>query len=489
MEAWLRGAAERLAVLTTAEMYQADRAAIAGGSSGTKLMEAAGAAVAGEAIRRSGKRATVVLCGPGNNGGDGFVAARRLAEAGWPVRVALLGERAALRGDAAAAAATWSGTVDPMGPGALTGAELAVDAIFGAGLDRPVAGAARATIEALAASKLPVIAVDVPSGLSGDSGGILGAAAHAQATVTFFRKKPGHLLQPGRDYCGDIVVADIGIPDSVLAEIAPRTAENGPALWSTVLPSPGPADHKYTRGHVAVIAGEMTGAARLAALGAARIGAGMVSVLAPVASLPMLAALPAAIIVAARPGARELGEWLRRRKVAAIVIGPGLGHDDEARALVNSCLSSGAPAVLDADALAVLADVSRPAYRSSHILTPHAGEFERLFGRGEGDRLARARTASAAGFVIVAKGSDSVVAAPDGRAVINANAPPWLATAGTGDVLAGLIAGLVGQGMPAFEAAAAAVWLHGERATVRGRNLIADDLVNAAFVFPDRTSA
>jgi len=482
---WLAGAASELALLTTAEMYRADAGAIAGGIPGRHLMEAAGRAVAEQVLLRFAARPVLALCGPGSNGGDGFIAARQLAEAGWPVRVALLGARDKLSGDAAWAAGTWTGPVEPLEPGALVGAELAIDAVFGAGLDRPVAGAARATIEALAARAMPVVAVDVPSGVAGDSGAVLGAAAPARLTVTFFRKKPGHLLLPGRNLCGETIVADIGIPPAVLDAIAPATAENGPALWRALLPEPKATDHKYTRGHVVVVAGEMTGAARLAALGAARIGAGMVTLLAAAEAMPMLASLPAAIIVAPRPKAAALGEWLRARKAAAVLIGPGLGRGNEARALLNACLASGLPAVLDADALAGLADGAKGlglGRKAGLILTPHEGEFLRLFGAGEGSRLARARAAAAdSGTVIVAKAFDTVIAAPDGRAAVNANAPPWLATAGTGDVLAGLILGLAGQRMPPFAAAAAAAWLHGMRAAERGRNLIADDMVNAAL--------
>lgn len=485
--------ADAQAVLTTAEMYRADAAAIAGGVTGPQLMEAAGAAVAAEAGRRWSARPTVVLCGPGNNGGDGFVAARLLKKAGWnDVRVALLGKREALEGDAAWAAGSWTGAVETLRPEALEGAALAIDAIFGAGLDRPIEGMVRATIEALAARRMPVLAVDVPSGVSGDTGAVLGVAAQAEATVTFFRKKPGHLLQPGRALSGEIVVADIGIPASVLGAIAPATVENAPVLWRHALPVPKPSDHKYTRGHVVVIAGEMTGAARLAALAAARIGAGMLTVLAPAATMPMLAALPAAIIVAARPKAPALGEWLRQRKAAAVLIGPGLGRGAEARAYINACLASGLPAVLDADALTAFADFAEGlARRAPTVLTPHAGEFARVFGGGAEDRLAGARAAAAkTGAILVAKANDTIVAGPDGRAAINANAPAWLASAGTGDVLAGMIAGLLGQGVPAFEAAMAAVWLHGERAAARGQNLIADDLVNASFTFPrDPTAA
>ncbi|MFO0988888.1 MAG: NAD(P)H-hydrate dehydratase [Alphaproteobacteria bacterium] len=483
---WLSEAAEA-ALLATQEMYRADAAAIASGIPGTRLMEAAGAAVADEVRRRWSPRPVVVLCGPGNNGGDGFVAARLLAGAEWPVRVALLGARDALKGDAAWAASGWRGTVEPLRPEALAGAGLVVDAIFGAGLDRPVEGAARHHRSARGERLSPAIAVDVPTGVSGDSGAVLGAAARAEATVTFFRRKPGHLLQPARALCGDVVVADIGIPDSVLAAVAPATAENGPALWRGMLPAPRPDDHKYTRGHVVVVAGEMAGAARLAAVAAARVGAGMVTVLAPAESLPLLAALPAAIIVAARPQPAAFGEWLRQRKAAAVLAGPGLGRTAEARACINACRAAPLPAVLDADALTAFAGdaAGLAGRRAPTVLTPHAREFARLFGDGAGDRLTRTRAAAAStGAVVVAKGSDTIVADAAGRAAINANAPPWLASAGTGDVLAGLILGLLGQGMPAFEAAAAAVWLHGARAAERGRNMIADDLVNASFTFP-----
>jgi NAD(P)H-hydrate epimerase len=482
---WLAGTAAEAALLTTAEMRRADAAAIAAGISGPSLMEAAGGAVAEETRRRWSARPTLVLCGPGNNGGDGFVAARCLVQSGWPVRVALLGAREALRGDAAWAAGTWAGAVEPLRAEALEGAEFVIDAIFGAGLDRPIGSTAAATLAALKSREAPVVAVDVPSGVAGDTGEVLGVAAEASLTVTFFRKKPGHLLLPGRSLCGETVVADIGIPAAALDDIAPRLAENTPALWAELLPRPQPADHKYTRGHVVVIGGAMAGAARLAATAAARIGAGMVTLLAPETALPLLAATPAAIIAAARPRPAELLDWLKRRKAAAVLIGPGLGQGSDLQPLVNAVLSSQLPAVFDADALTALGEGAVAASRrAATILTPHAGEFARVFG-GEGKRLERARAAAAAcGAVIVAKASDTIVAHPDGRAIINANAPPWLASAGTGDVLAGMILGLLGQKMPPFEAAAAAVWLHGERAAQRGQNLIADDLVNEAFKPP-----
>ncbi len=476
---WLGGELARHALLSTAEMSRADAAAIAGGVAGTALMEAAGAAVARAIVLRWKKRPAVVLCGPGNNGGDGFVAARHLAAAGWDVRVALLGDRARLKGDAARAASQWTGPIEPLAAPVFEGRLLVVDALFGAGLDRPIEGAARAALNHAAHSGLPVLAVDVPSGVSGDTGAILGAAAPAQLTVTFFRKKPGHLLLPGRALCGPVTVADIGIPASVLESIGTATAENHPDLWRSARPALDPKDHKYSRGHVVLMAGAMAGAARLSALGAARIGAGMVTVLAPPEIIGALAELPAALVVAPLPPQSDLGAQAQSRKWRAVLIGPGLGQ--HSRSLVEAALGLGLPCVLDADALTAFAGRARDlaALRKGPlIVTPHEGEFTRLFGVEIGDdRLGRARqAASELGGIVVLKGSDTVVTAPDGRAVINSNAPPWLASAGAGDVLAGLILGLVGQGMPAFEAACAAAWLHGASARSLGPGLIADDL-------------
>ncbi len=345
-------ATNRHALLTTAEMYRADAAAMAAGISGPALMEAAGRAVADIVIRRWAKRPVVALCGPGNNGGDGFVAARHLADAGWSVRVALLGERAALKGDAAWAAGRWHGGIVPLGRDALAGAGLVIDAIFGAGLDRPLAGAAVEAIAALRTAALPIIAVDVPSGVSGDSGAVLGDAAPAHTTVTFFRRKPGHLLVPGRDLCGEVVVADIGIPEAVLAEIQPRSAANDPDLWRAARPPLRSADHKYTRGHVAVVAGAMAGAAQLAASAAAHVGAGMVTVLTQDEPAMEFAGLPAAII---RGPLGKLAEFAPVRKLRALLIGPGLGRSADARRVTEDGLALGLPLVLDANSLTAFA--------------------------------------------------------------------------------------------------------------------------------------
>ncbi|BBK42762.1 bifunctional NAD(P)H-hydrate repair enzyme [Allostella vacuolata] len=465
------------ALLTVAEMGRADAAAIAGGTPGAVLMEAAGRAVAVAVARRWQPCPVVVLCGPGNNGGDGYVAARWLARAGWPVTVARFGDPARLAGDAAHHARLWSGPVRAMAPDVVDGAGLVVDAIFGAGLSRPVDGVAAATLARAAAAGTPVVAIDVPSGLDGDTGRVRGHAVAAALTVTFFRRKPGHLLQPGRGLCGPTLVADIGIPPAVLDTIAPATFANAPGLWRAARRLRGADDHKYRFGHAVVVGGgRLTGAARLAAHAAARAGAGLVTVAAPVAALAGYAAQPAALLLAADAEIPALLEDPRRN---AWLLGPGGGAGPALRTLAATVLAAGRATVLDADALTAFAD--RPAdlfraVRGPTILTPHDGEFARLFAV-QGDRLARARAAAAeSGAVVVLKGADTVIAAPDGRAAINGNAPPWLATAGTGDVLAGICVGLLAQGMPAFEAAAMAVWLHGAAGGACGPGLIADDL-------------
>ena len=479
-------------LLTSAEMADADRLAIAGGISGSELMESAGRAVAEAVAARhpSGSR-VVVVAGPGNNGGDGFVAARLLAERGARVKVMLLADIGRLKGDAALAAKKWTGPVAAAEPAALAGAEVVIDALFGAGLDRPVEGAARALIEAINAGKAPVYAVDLPSGINGTSGSALGVAVKATHTITFFRKKPGHLLLPGRLHCGTIAVADIGIPASVLAKIAPKTFENVPALWRRDFPVPRHQGHKYDRGHAVVVSGPLwsTGAARLAARGALRAGAGLVTIASPRDALAVNAAASLAVMVRPVEGAAELAKFLSDRRLNALAIGPGAGVGEATCERVLAALEGERAVVLDADAItSFAADPQRLAKalqaRSAQatVLTPHAGEFSRYFGALDEEtkvlsKLERARLAAKlVGAVVVLKGADTVVAAPDGRAAISANAPAYLATAGAGDVLTGMATGLLAQGMPAFEAAAAAVWLHGEAAAAFGPGLIAEDL-------------
>lgn len=479
-------------ILSNAEMGEADRLSIAGGIAGLTLMENAGKAVA-QAVsgRQSAGGRVVVLTGPGNNGGDGFVAARLLAERGYAVTVLLIGALGKLKGDAAAAAKAWGRGVAAAKRDELAGADIIIDALFGAGLDRPVSGLAHAMIEAVNGQAAPVVAVDLPSGINGTSGVVMGAAIKAQQTVTFFRKKPGHLLMPGRAYCGKVSVAPIGIPATVLERIRPLTFENVPELWRDKFSMPRAQGHKYDRGHAVVVSGPSwsTGAARLAARGALRAGAGLVTIASPREALAVNAATNLAIMVRPVDGAAELVRFLADPRLNALAIGPGLGVGDAACELVLAALSGERAVVLDADAITSfakspqrLAAAVKARGERATILTPHEGEFSRYFYALDADtkvgsKLERARCAAERiGAVIVLKGPDTVVAGPDGRASIAANAPAFLATAGAGDVLTGITGGLLAQGMPAFEAASAAVWLHGEAACAFGMGLIAEDL-------------
>ncbi len=476
-----------LALLSCSEMAKADAAAIAGGVPGADLMEAAGRAVAAAMIERYDPQPVAVLCGPGNNGGDGFVAARHLHEAGWPVRIGLLGERSALRGDAAWAAGLWAGgPVEPLSPSLLQGCLLAIDALFGAGLSRPIEGPAAEVIRHLDRGSALVVSVDVPSGLNGDSGEVMGCAPRADLTVTFFRAKPGHYSVEGMRHCGQLRVADIGIPGSVLqSAVAPWQWLNGPALWSRHLRRDALGDHKYARGHLTILGGDTaTGAARLAALAGRRAGAGLVTIATPQATMAIYqAAEPGNLIARVEDGAafaRLLGDPRRN----AILVGPGSGLGERTRAATLAALATGRSVVLDADAITVFAETPGKLFDAIDgptLLTPHEGEFRRLFpdlaavpGKIECARQAARRS----GATVLLKGPDTVIAAPDGRAVINVHAPATLATAGSGDVLAGIAGGLMAQGLGPLAAGAAASWLHGECGyRFRRPGLIAEDLV------------
>ena len=477
-------------LLSVEEMRKAEAAAMAAGVSGAALMERAGAGLADVAMRAWPQRPVVVLCGPGNNGGDGFVVARKLAEAGWSVKVGLLGDQGVLQGDAKLMADLYEGEIGPATPAMLDGAELIIDALFGTGVARPIDGAAAALIEAANAHPAPVLAVDIPSGVHADSGAIMGAAIQAARTVTFFQKKPGHVLFPGRALSGAVDVIEIGITPDHTKEIAPRTFENHPALWGAVFPRPNWQTHKYMRGHVMAVSGGPleTGAIRLAARGALRIGAGAVTVLASTVSAGVHAAHLTAIMLRTAESAGDIAAHLEvaERTPMTAVIGPAAGVGEATREKVIAVLKSKAAAILDADALTSFAQDPTTLFgmvRDGDILTPHMGEFARLFGEDAlgNDKLAAARTAAEkAGAVVVLKGADTIIAAPDGRAAVNVNAPPDLATAGSGDVLAGFIAGLRAQGMPAFEAASAGVWFHGACGQAAGPGLTAEDLPKAA---------
>ena len=478
-------------VLTTAEMDRADRLTIAAGTPGFALMLSAGQAVADAARDLVEEGPIIVVCGPGNNGGDGFVAAAELAAQGRDVSVILMPGREALQGDAASAARGWKYPILPFNPQAIGRPALIVDALFGAGLSRPVEGEAYEMIAAINASGVPVLAVDLPSGVNGTSAAIMGIAVRATETVTFFRRKPAHLLLPGRLQCGLVRLADIGIDAKVLDEIRPQTFQNTPQVWRKSFPVPRIDGHKYARGHVLVVSGDVasTGAARMSARGALRTGAGLVTLATPRDALAVNAAALTAVMVRAVDTAIEFGEQLTDKRFNTCIIGPGAGVGDRTRDFVHTALTAQRSLVLDADALTSFADAPDRLFESiktSHdpqvVLTPHEGEFPRLFsdisnkhpGRSKLERVRAA--AERSGAVVLLKGPDTTVAAPDGRATIAANAPPWLATAGSGDVLAGIIAGLLAQGVPAFEAASIGVWMHGEAAREAGPGLIAEDL-------------
>jgi NAD(P)H-hydrate epimerase len=467
-----------LELLTTSEMAEADLLTITGGTPGIALMEAAGAAVADIITARYTPRPTLVICGPGNNGGDGFVIARLLAAGRWPVRLALASPVEKLKGDAALAAQRWPGSIEDLSPDLLKGKELIVDALFGAGLDRPVEGPEREMIETIVNHDIETVAVDIPSGVNGNTGEIMGTAINAALTVTFFRKKPGHLLMPGTMNCGETIVVDIGIADGVLTSIAPTVWENDPALWLKRFPWPKQGDHKYIRGHALAIAGKMTGAARLAAHGLQRSGAGMVTLACPPDVVPIFAADSPSLIVHSFKTPGEIETLIKERKVKAVVIGPGCTADDTLAHLIDIVIKSELPAVFDAGALTMIAkDVTVQArLKAHHVLTPHDGEFARLFDYRD-DRLTNARRAAEeTGVTIVLKGHDTIVANAQGRAIINSNAPSWLGTAGAGDTLAGIIGGLLTQGMAPLDAAAAGVWIHAQAAQHSGYGMIADDL-------------
>ncbi|HQT60804.1 MULTISPECIES: NAD(P)H-hydrate dehydratase [unclassified Acidiphilium] len=441
------------------EMARIDAAAPSCGMSGIALMENAGAAVARVVRRRFRPGRVLVLAGPGNNGGDGYVAARHLALRGWPVDVAPVAPPRP-GSDAAAMAALWRGPVVPPDRGRVVVADIVIDAVFGAGLTRDIDPA----IAELLAAARRIVAIDTPSGVDGATGLVRGRPAQAQLTVTFEARKPGHLLYPGRELCGETLCVAIGMPAAAFACVETKTWRNTPSLWQ--LPQPAPTAHKYRRGHLTILAGPMAGAALLAAAASRRVGAGLVTL-----NGAGLSGAPPGVIVSPAP----LDDLLADQRRQVWLCGPGLGVE-AAGAALRSLLDAGRTVVADADALTSAAGAAENLLGVAAI-TPHEGEFARLFPDLGDDRLTRARiAASRIGAVVVLKGPDTVIAAPDGRAAINDNAPPWLATAGSGDTLAGIIAGLLTQGMAPFESCCAAVWLHGEAASAAGSGLIAEDL-------------
>ncbi len=509
----------RTALLHMAQMAEIESLVLASGISRAMLMENVGCQVAQAIVSRWTPRPVLVLCGPaspGGHGGDGFVVAGCLAQANWPVRVALCLPQPSLCGQEAVHAQFWRGTIEPLTPGVLEGAELVVDAVLGRGLSQALPAAVAQTLAQILAQaalkKLTVVAVDMPSGLSADTGqnfpgtAQAGGAVACALTVTFFRKKPGHLLHPGRRLCGELVVSDIGIPAAMLDQVRPNTFENDPCLWREALPVLLADSHKYARGHALVWGGwPTTGAARMAARAAARVGAGLTTVAVAEAALLVYAVALTSVMVSPIRQLEDLENLLSDIRISGLLIGPGTGVGSDTRARVLAMLKAARATVLDADALTTFKDEPQVLFSAiearglglgaskadTHewgdagnvVLTPHEGEFTQLF-KGvvdlQSDKLTRARMAAqVSGAIVVLKGSDTVIAAPNGLAIINTNAPPSLATAGSGDVLAGMLLGLLAQGMPPFLAAAAAVWLHAAAAEHFGPGLVAEDLPEA----------
>jgi hydroxyethylthiazole kinase-like uncharacterized protein yjeF len=480
-----------LELLTADEMRRAEQITIDSGTPSINLMESAGRGVAEEVVRRFPRGSKVlVCCGPGNNGGDGFVCARTLRERGYHVRLGLLCKPEELRPDPKEMAKRWDESIETLTVQSLEGVEVVVDAIWGAGLKGPVNGVVAEIIEASNQRKLPVVAVDFPTGIDATFGNIHGIAFEAVSTVTFFRRKTGHVLLPGKRNCGDVKTVDIGIPAKVLADVAPQTFVNEPDFWLRYYPRLKQDGHKYDRGHAVIVSGPMesTGAARLASRAALRIGAGLVSLATSKAAFYINAAQLTSIMLAVYEGAPGLADIFQsdpRRN--ALLIGPGAGASQETRENVAATLASEATTIIDADGLTAFEGQAHELFaliqqRSAPtILTPHKGEFDRIFpelDNAESKLVQAKRAAEISGAVVIFKGPDTVVAAPDGLSAISEDSPAWLATAGPGDVLAGMVTGLCAQGMSPFDAGAAAVWMHAELARAYGPGMIAEDMAD-----------
>lgn len=468
-------------LLTPAEMAAADRAAIAAGTSGYTLMQAAGTAVVHQIQARYARAPIAILCGPGNNGGDGYVIASQLAASGWPVT--LFAMAPPMTDDAKQASVDFAGSVHPLANFRAADHALVVDAIFGAGLSRVVEPPLASVFNDLKTCETPVVAVDIPSGVDGATGAILGAAVKADLTVTFAAAKPGHYLLPGRTLAGALVVADIGIDDATLNRVAAPTFLNTIELWQAEWRPKQLDQHKYSHGHALILGGPATrsGAARLAAMACQRIGAGLTTLAVPRSAQLVYAAHLTTIMQRPCNDPSDLAALLTDQRFNALLIGPAFGTGDPAKDMVRALLASGRPCVLDADALTSFADDRAALMAAAHdrtVLTPHGGEFAQIFCKITADsKLEAARAAaSLSGAIVLLKGADTVVAEPGGRAAIAANPTPRLAQAGTGDVLAGTITGLMARGMPAFAAACAAVWLNNQAANDAPRSFIAEDL-------------
>jgi hydroxyethylthiazole kinase-like uncharacterized protein yjeF len=439
-------------IVTAAAMRAAEAAAIAAGTPETELMERAGAALAETAWQVAGAMPALIICGPGNNGGDGYVAARHLAARGVNVRVAALSEPTAKA--ARWAAGEWNGVVEPLSD-ATRPAPLLIDCLFGTGLKRPLDAVIGNILISLTNKAKLCIACDLPSGIQSDNGAVGLSAPRADLCLTFGALKPAHRLAPAMHHMGRVVLADIGIP----------LTSDWFEIGEPDLPPLDPAGHKYSRGLVHLLAGQMPGAIALSARAAARSGAGYVRI----STSRAIDNLPSAIV---QTETAEVSD----PRIGCLVVGPGLG---DLPPVLTLALTGGRPVLIDADAIGLVGEPDRLRGHDT-ILTPHAGEFAKLFGELPGSKADQALAAAkASGAVVVYKGPDTLVASPDGRLGFAPPAPAWLASAGTGDVLSGIIAAMRARGLPSFEAACAGVWLHGRAAERAGPTMIADDLVEA----------
>ena len=474
-----------LAILTCDEVRAAEQRAVEAGISLWALMQKAGQACADVLHAEFPEGRVIVLAGPGNNGGDAFVAAQRLRDLGRNVWLYDLAPNRDRTPEGANALNALTGARQPLEDMRLTSDDIVLDGLFGAGLSRPLEGEAAFAVEQVNASGAKVVAIDVPSGVNGDAGAIPGPAIRADVTVTFCAKKPAHVLQPAASLCGEVIPAEIGF-GRFIDDAAHPLHENAPALWASALRWPEATSHKHQRGRLAVVSGGLanTGAARLAAQSGLRIGAGLVTLLCPPAALMVVASSVTAVMTSSFASADDLVTQTERS--SAVIIGPAAGVTDATRANVEALCRAGRSLVLDADALTVFAgqpDQLQSILPPSAILTPHTGEFERLFPgmlASSANKIDAVRAAAARiGATVLLKGADTIIAAPDGRATVNTHATPFLATAGSGDVLAGIIGGLLAQGLAAYDAARAATWLHGDAGLKAGAGLTAEDLDGA----------
>lgn len=471
-------------ILSASEMSKTEAAAIADGTPAFQLMQNAGHAVAQEIMSCLEPCETLILCGPGNNGGDGFITAAQLKKNGWPVRVACLAKKSELKGLSAQAAKMWDGPIESLNSNlSVHQTKLIVDAIFGTGFKGGLDPETLTLFEKIKARKIGVVAIDLPSGINASTGAVAAGILSAQLTVTFGRKKVAHVLHSSKFLCGRIILSNIGIGDGHVMTAQSSLFENHPALWLRDFPLPTPSSHKYDRGHALIYGGDhRPGAAILAAMAAQRAGSGVVSFATTPDMHSFYLAARASIMTDSLQDDDALKALLRDERKTALVIGCGAGTDARLEKSVMTALSFNKAVVLDGDVFTVFKDKTDklfPALHARHVLTPHSGEFERLFPSLQGDKIAKARAAAKlSGAIVVLKGADTVIAAPDGAAVIQHDSPSVLATAGSGDVLAGLIGGFAAQGMSSFMAASAAVWLHAEAGRKQGLGLVAEDIIS-----------